>query len=80
MPLYVYMCECNHKFDKMLSISNRKQPESEPCPKCNENKVKQAITGVGSVLFEPSMYKPRGEFRELLQQIKKNNHGSTMDV
>lgn len=81
MPIYVFKCKaCDNTFDKILSMSNYKQPELEPCPKCNELKVEKNISGLNMILLEPSMYKPTGEFRELLQQIKKNNKGSTIDL
>jgi putative FmdB family regulatory protein len=42
VPIYQYQCStCNHVFDKKLSIADRRVPETEPCPNCNEVTVQK---------------------------------------
>lgn len=71
MPIYEYSCEkCGHKFDESYKIDDRLKPESEPCPNCQALEVKQQISAPGCA-FDLRL-KPRGDFRERMQQIKKN--------
>lgn len=47
MPTYAYRCKgCNHEFEKISKIADRKEPESQPCPECNEVKVEHTLTPV----------------------------------
>jgi putative FmdB family regulatory protein len=80
--IYEYQCSsCEKVWDRLLSTSRALEPESEPCPHCQaEGSVKKIMSRTGMIQFDVSMTKPTGEFRELLQQIKKNNKHSTMDV
>ncbi len=79
MPLYLYSCVCNHKFERFLSVSNYKQPESEPCPSCNEMKVTKQIQAPNMIQFDRNI-KADDSFRDILKQIGKNNKGSTIDT
>lgn len=74
MALYSYKCSaCEKDFEKILSMDNRKQPESEPCPECGEQgTVYQTITGMPP-LVDPAhigRLKPPSEFRDKLKEIK----------
>lgn len=73
MPTYDYKCSnCEYCFDKILSISDRKLPESEPCPNCNQNSIEIAIS-IPSLLSPfrvEGLKKPPSQFRERMQQIK----------
>ena len=79
MALYVYRCECNHEFDKFLSIANYKQPESEPCPSCGELKVTKQIQSPNMIQFDRNI-KADDTFRDILKQIGKNNKHSTVNT
>lgn len=87
MPIYVYKCDkCNHNFEKLLSISNRKLPETEPCPECkDENCVVQCLSTANfSVdLHQPKtgrFAKPNSDWVSFLKQVKKNNKGSDFNT
>lgn len=79
--IYTYQCKsCKEEFDRLLSIARMHEPELEACPKCLELSVTKIMNKTAMLQFEVNMTKPTGEFRELLQQIKKNNKGSTIDL
>ena len=83
MPIYDYVCKkCNHLFDRKLSMSDNKLPESEPCPSCNEvGSVLQYIgapPGIHSGEGIVASAKIDGGFREVIQKIKANNPGHTL--
>lgn len=78
MPIYVYRCDCNHEFERFLSIANYKQPESEPCPSCGELKVLKQIQPPNMIQFDKNI-KTDDTFRDILKQIGKNNKHSTID-
>jgi len=43
MPTYAYRCpECGHEFDKILRISQYKDPQT--CPECGHSPAKKLIT------------------------------------
>lgn len=83
--MYQYQCkDCGEIFDKRLSISDRKLPESEACPHCN--KVGWVLQYIGE---PPPLHsgagiagsaKVPGYFKDVLRGIKKANRGSTIDV
>lgn len=73
MPLYDYHCKkCEHEFTKMLKIADRKQPESESCPNCNEVAIELTIGA--PVAMSPFRLdggvKPTRDFKERMKQIK----------
>ena len=57
MPFYDYKCEkCEHVFEEMLAMKDRKKPERKNCPTCGEKGcVKQSITGVSGVAVDSAM-------------------------
>ena len=75
MPTYDYLCsKCEHRFEKLCRIADRQDPEKEPCPNCGtENSV--SITLTAPSLVSPfrveGLVKPKGDFRERMQQIKQ---------
>lgn len=86
MPQYDYRCsKCEHVFDRYLKMDNRKQPESEPCPKCGEMSVEQTIaftnTPISTSLEASRAVKKlnnASQFKEKLQQIHDNTPGSNL--
>lgn len=73
MPLYEYHCSnCEHDFTLMRSISERKSPESEPCPECNELEVKQMISAPKIAYTNPGSMKTTDSFNDRLKDIKKS--------
>lgn len=44
MPLYDYKCEnCGEVVSKLMSISQREEPEKEPCEKCGKVALKKEV-------------------------------------
>lgn len=83
MPMYQYICKkCDTIFDRRLSISENKLPESEPCPSCNESgSVLQylgAPPGIHSGEGLASSGKIPSDFREVMQKIRKANPGHNL--
>lgn len=86
MPTYTYFCEkCNHKFESFRKIDNRKEPESEPCPSCNEvGFVRQGVSEIAVVLSigvsSMTTKSLRGSaFEEKLNLIHQRTPGSNLD-
>lgn len=83
MPVYEYCCKsCDHKFTKVLKIDERKIPESEPCPSCQEKSVSQYFStapGLGDPVRLGVTKVDKG-FKEVLQHIHKNTAGSKLDT
>ena len=78
MPIYEYTCsKCNHTFDKKLSISDRDNPISSPCPNCSEqNSVQRGVGNLGFTYGLGAEAKNNyGGFKEVLQKIdQKTRH------
>lgn len=75
MPTYDYYCsKCEESFEKLLKISEREFPTTEKCPSCGaENSIELCIAAAS--LVSPfridGLKKPRTDFKERMQQIKK---------
>ena len=42
MPIYEYICsKCWYEFERLLTLSKRLEPETEPCERCGEMGIKQ---------------------------------------
>jgi len=76
MPLYGYRCEeCECQFDRLLGVSERDQPISEPCPECGENGVKKLID-VCTMGVDANLTPDRatgGDWSKLMDRMKKGN-------
>ena len=75
MPIYEYRCEkCQHVFDEVLSVSNRDNPLSEPCPQCSEKSVKKLVsaTRMGVDMNVTPDKKPGGDWSSLMEKVKNN--------
>jgi putative FmdB family regulatory protein len=84
MPFYDYSCSsCNHTFEKKFSISERKIPESEPCPECNQLTVTQAILNANEHIYGigAEAKNNAGGFKDVLTKIhERSKHmGSTLN-
>lgn len=80
MPFYDYLCHgCGAEFNKRLSMDDRHVPEAEPCPSCEQLEVKIRMMGFTLVSSAKTNLTPPSEFRTLMDGIKANNKGSTMD-
>lgn len=82
MPVYEYRCyHCDGQFTKLLKMDDRKTPESEPCPKCGEVKVRQAILSVPSIADPVRLGVTRQDnnFKEVLRGIHEKTPGSKID-
>lgn len=74
MPTYSFLCEsCNHKFDRFLTISERKKPEEESCPHCNINKIISvpALIGIFSDTTMTPDKKTKGDWGKLMTKMKR---------
>lgn len=73
MALYDYLCQaCEHRFEGVRSIANRKQPESEPCPACGEMKVLQSITSACiGYTYKTASVRTTDSFNDRMKDIKK---------
>lgn len=71
MPTYEYKCnECEHSFEEISRIDDRKIPCETPCPKCNKISVQQIISAVAGVVDARMNVKQKGDFKEVMQKIK----------
>lgn len=82
MPNYQYNCTaCGYIFEEQLPMKERANPTNENCPQCGENKVVIGIPVPNIVdSYRIGVKKPPKGFQELLTNIKKNNHGSTIET
>ena len=80
MPLYDYHCKkCSFIFDGFYKIDNRKDPESHPCPSCGKDHcIIQSISPV-PMSYSADRVNKDGGFREVLQQVHRENYGSVLD-
>lgn len=84
MPKYCFHCkDCDSVFEKWLSLSNYKQPISEPCPDCKkENSIEsyiatdQTTVAIGDFI-KLGLKKPSNLFRERMTDLceKTGNKG-----
>jgi putative FmdB family regulatory protein len=77
MPTYAYRCRsCGNSWVAMNSISNRKEPEANPCPTCNTlDSVEHYIDGAPS-LGDPvrlGFTRPDSGMREVLQKVQSKS-------
>ena len=88
MPLYDYVCNlCEHEFEKFTRMSDRKVPETEPCPHCERiGCVEQTIVHTAipvSYVHEHrstlNKLNNASAFKEKLQQIHESTPGSVLD-
>mgnify|MGYP003346952162 CR=1 FL=1 len=83
MPLYDFHCtKCDHVFSKILSMSDRDIPLTEPCPSCGESGAINKVFGVPPIADPVRLgrIKPPDGFRDVLRHIKKSYHGSQFTV
>ena len=83
MPVYEYQCDhCGERFTRMLKIDDRKNPESEHCPKCGEKKVHQAIFTVPGIAdpVRIGVTHQDNNFKEVLKGIHDRTPGSTINT
>lgn len=83
MPEYRYQCKaCQHEWDEMQRVDARYVPLQNVCENCK-------IAGKIELIIQPvaigdsvrlGITKPKSDFKEVLQQIKKNNPRSTINI
>ena len=87
MPTYDYICQsCKNNWEDFRSISNRKEPEGEPCPKCGvTGHVEQSIV-LSPIAMSVTLESTRAmkklnnsHFAEKLNEIHRNTPGSNLD-
>lgn len=80
MPVYQYHCKnCENVFEDMQSIDNRHIPTENPCSKCQG----QVYIALNPILWADSfrigITKPKGDFLERMQHIKKRTPKNNLD-
>lgn len=82
MGIYNYACkDCEHEFDEMLKMDDRKIPEGKPCPQCGkEGTVYQKIGQINMVHQPGSRLKVDNGFREVQQKIAATHKKHTMNI
>lgn len=78
MPIYKYNClNCDHMFERIHKIADRKMPEEQECPNCKSlNSVRQTLTAVP--LGDPvrlGFTRPDNGFKEVLSKISERTAG-----
>ena len=76
---YAYICgECDHHFDRTLSLSDREVPLKENCPACTVSGfIKRNFVGESVVSIDPvrlGRIRPDRDFRNHLDSIHKRHH------
>lgn len=76
---YAYICgECDHHFDRTLSLSDREIPLKENCPACTVGGfIKRNFVGESVVSIDPvrlGRIRPDRDFRNHLDSIHKRHH------
>jgi len=73
MPVYEYQCKlCNHFFQVLLKIGDRKTPIKNPCSQCGEIGIQQLISK--SAIIDPftlGRIKPQREFQEKAKSLNR---------
>lgn len=80
MPTYTYRCEnCNHTFEKFLSIARMDEPTEDDCPECSQKHIQRIISSETSIRFmdpvRAGFVKPSSDWTSWLNQLKKKNKG-----
>lgn len=76
MPSYDFICnKCNKKWEQFLSISNRDNPISEPCPHCSckeciQKSWEDTSLNIGCDLTLTPNKATGGRWNELMQKMK----------
>jgi len=78
MPFYEYKCSsCEHIFEELLKVADRKKPCRAACPSCGSKKtVNQHLSSAPAVCDPVRVGKTGkldGGFREVLSKIKKGH-------
>lgn len=81
MPVYQYQCKkCDAIFEEMQTISNMHIPIQEPCKECVDGELYIALNPIlWADSFRIGITKPKGDFLERMQHIKKRTPGNNLD-
>ena len=86
MPTYDYYCtECGEEFERMLSISRRREPTEQPCPSstCDGHvSIKVSVPGFAyDNISSPGHKKATpGWMKDKLKEIKRTQPKATMNI
>jgi putative FmdB family regulatory protein len=74
MPFYDYKCEkCDHLFEEMLKVADRKKPERKKCPGCGASGcVKQHISGGTGMAIDTNHRvdgNATGAFKDVMERV-----------
>lgn len=80
MPTYTYECQaCKNSFQLRRSLSAYNEPCEAPCEACSQLRVERVIGTPATVSGIPGVtHGLSQDFRAVMNQIKKNNIGSTL--
>jgi len=76
MPLYNYKCtKCDHTFEQVHKMDDRKIPENEPCPACGaEGSIRQQIGTPGFISDSKSPLTRAGSgWKDVLKRVKSGS-------
>jgi putative FmdB family regulatory protein len=82
MPLYNYRCfSCEHEFNDLLKIADRKIHEEQPCPECGEEDVRIVMTAAPALAAEVggSLKKTSDGWRDVLKNMKSKHAHNTIN-
>lgn len=89
MPNYNYRCtECGHAWEEHLPMARFDEPCQSACPHCHGGEGDVPIIerylpsspGVSYVVGDGVRKQTPDAFKDLLRNIKKQHHGSTIDI
>lgn len=84
MPTYTYLCKnCGHEFELFKKIVDRKVPEGDNCPHCNEQgEVRLQISRAPDLVAEHNDFirKVPDWYKDLANGIKKKYPRNTIDI
>lgn len=74
MPIYEYQCqECSYKFEVLVPVSKRYEPENEKCPMCEGTVKRQpSLPTISYDVVNPQSKMPT-DFKDRMTAIKKAN-------
>ena len=78
MPNYDYECTyCGHVFESQRTVKNRKVPQNECCPSCQNAGLVKLKVGSASYIdsIRLGIKKPPGDVAERLRDINKQYGG-----
>lgn len=72
MPNYDYQCSaCQHRWEEILPIARRDEPQTQPCPQCRKRKVQRRAWDTPPTMGVDMTVKPDSGFKARMEGIRK---------